>query len=257
MPVGTKATVKSAAPGRGARARRERRPRQHVPPALPAGRGPDRRARRAPRVHGLGRPDPDRLGRLPGLLAARHAARASTTTASRSAPSTTARRSASRRSARRAIQAQPRLGHRHVPRHLPAARTSPRASSRRPSAARRSGPSASADAPRAPGPAPLRDRPGRRRPGAAPPLDRGDRRARLRRLRARRPRRRGEREEMLEAVGWAAPLLPGGPARATSWASATPRASSSVDRARHRHVRLRPADAHRAHRLGAHLATAA
>ena len=41
------------------------------------------------------------------------------------------------------------------------------------------------------GPAALRDRAGRRRPRAAPPLDRGDRRARLRRLRARRPQRGG------------------------------------------------------------------
>ena len=41
-------------------------------------------------LHGLGRPDPHRLGRLPGVLAARHADRAPTTTASRSARSTTA-----------------------------------------------------------------------------------------------------------------------------------------------------------------------
>ncbi len=42
-------------------------PRQHVSPRPPAGRGGRRRARRPAPVHGLGRPDPHRLGRLPGL----------------------------------------------------------------------------------------------------------------------------------------------------------------------------------------------
>ena len=76
------------------------------------------------------------------------------------------------------------------------------------------------------GPAPLRDRPGRRRPGAATPLDRGDRRARLRRQRDRRARdRRGARRRCSRRP-------PGRPrcsrptSRATSWASATRRASS-------------------------------
>ena len=95
-------------PGRAARARGADHPRQHVPPALPAGRGDDRGARRPARVHGLGRPDPHRLGRLPGLLAPRHAARASTTTASRSARSTTAR--PERFTPELAAQIQERLG---------------------------------------------------------------------------------------------------------------------------------------------------
>ena len=131
-----------ARPRRAARARRADRPRQHVPPAPPAGRRRDRRARRPARLHGLGRADPHRLGRLPGLLAARHALE-STTTASPSVRSTTARRRTSRRSSRRASRA-PRLRRRHVPRHLPAGRRRARARSRRPSAARRCGRSSSA-----------------------------------------------------------------------------------------------------------------
>ena len=90
MPVGTKATVKSVDPRRAARARRRDPAVQHVPPALPPRRGDDRRARRPAPLHGLGRADPDRLGRLPGLLAPRHDRRAATTRASRSARSTTA-----------------------------------------------------------------------------------------------------------------------------------------------------------------------
>ena len=42
-------------------------PGQHVSPGPPARRGDGRGARRAARVHGLGRPDPDRFGRVPGL----------------------------------------------------------------------------------------------------------------------------------------------------------------------------------------------
>ena len=41
---------------------------QHLPPLHPARARADRRARRPPRVHGLGRRDRDRLGRLPGVL---------------------------------------------------------------------------------------------------------------------------------------------------------------------------------------------
>ena len=59
-------------PGRGARGRGAHPARQHLPPALPAGRGAGRGARRTARVHGLERADPDRLRRLPGLLAPRH-----------------------------------------------------------------------------------------------------------------------------------------------------------------------------------------
>ena len=74
-------------------ARRRDRARQHLPPDAAARRRGRGRARRARPLHRLGRPDPHRLGRLPGLLAR---ARRSTTTASRSAPPTTARATASR-----------------------------------------------------------------------------------------------------------------------------------------------------------------
>ena len=90
MPVGTKGTVKVRRPGRAARARRRDHARQHVPPALPPGRGPDRRARRAARVHGLGR---RRSSPTPAASrSSRSATRCSrpTTTASPSARSTTA-----------------------------------------------------------------------------------------------------------------------------------------------------------------------
>ena len=80
MPVGTKATVKAVDPDELARARRRDPARQHLPPALPARRRPDRRARRPAPLHGLGRPDPDRLRRLPGLLAPRTRSSRRTTT---------------------------------------------------------------------------------------------------------------------------------------------------------------------------------
>ena len=66
-------------------------------PGADDGRG----ARRPRPVRRLGRPDADRLRRLPGLLAR---ARRSTTTASRSAPPTTARSTASRPSRRSTMQ---------------------------------------------------------------------------------------------------------------------------------------------------------
>ena len=75
MPVGTKGTVKSLDPDELRTVGARDHPRQHLPPALPPGRRGDRRARRAARVLGLGRADPHRLRRLPGLLAPRHAAR--------------------------------------------------------------------------------------------------------------------------------------------------------------------------------------
>ena len=75
-------------------------------------------------------------------------------------------------------------------------------------------------------PAALRDHAGRRRPRAAPALDRGDRRARLRRQRDRRARdRRGPRRDVRDdRLGGRSCCRP--TSRATSWASATPKASS-------------------------------
>ena len=75
MPVGTKATVKASTPTSCARSAPTivlgNTYHLHFRP----GRGRDRRARRPARLHGLGRADPHRLGRLPGLLAPRHADR--------------------------------------------------------------------------------------------------------------------------------------------------------------------------------------
>ena len=85
MPVGTKATVKTLDPDevRALGAQIVLGNTYHL--LLPARRRADRRARRAAPLHGLGRADPDRLGRVPGVLAARHDRCASTTRASRSA----------------------------------------------------------------------------------------------------------------------------------------------------------------------------
>ena len=80
MPVGTKGTVKALDPRSSPTWARDRA-RQHLPPALPPRRGPDRRARRAAPLHGLGAADPHRLGWLPGVLAARHRSCSSTRTA--------------------------------------------------------------------------------------------------------------------------------------------------------------------------------
>ena len=75
MPVGTNATVKALDPDEIARDRRLDHPRQHVPPVPAPGPRAHRAARRPAPVHGLGRPDPDRLGRVPGRLARRPAGR--------------------------------------------------------------------------------------------------------------------------------------------------------------------------------------
>ena len=151
MPVGTKATVKTLSPDELRGARGADPARQRLPPALPARRRADRRARRAAPLHGLGRADPDRLRRLPGLLAARHARSRSTTTASRfrnvydgaaspaSRPSSPSRSSATSAATSRCASTRCRR------------RVSRGASSPRPCAARPSGPGASATAERAPG----------------------------------------------------------------------------------------------------------
>ena len=76
MPVGTKATVKSLDPDEVREPRRADHARQHLPPPFPAGRGADRASSAGCTAFmAWERPDPHRLGRLPGLLAAGHAAR--------------------------------------------------------------------------------------------------------------------------------------------------------------------------------------
>ena len=110
-----------ARPRRGAGDRRAHRPRQHLPPVLPARSRADRRARRAPPLHGLGRPDPDRLGRLPGLLAARHDRRGRRRR--RHLPLGLRRGGGALHArARRGDPGRPRLRHRHVLRPGAAAR---------------------------------------------------------------------------------------------------------------------------------------
>ena len=213
-----------APPGRGARARRADRARQHVPPALPARRRVDRRARRPAPLHGLGRADPHRFGRLPGLLAPRHD-RARRRRRRHVPQRLRRRRDALHARAGSAHPGEPGQRHRDVPRPGPAARRlEPGARRRRPPDDRMGRPAGGGAARRRP--AALRHHPGRGGRGAAPPFDRGDRRARVRRQRDRRPRdRRGPRGDVRhDRLGDRAPATR--PARATSWGSATPRASS-------------------------------
>ena len=243
MPVGTKGTVKTSTPTSCARSAR----------AIVLGNTYHLRFRPGEDViaelgglhalHGLGRPDPDRLGRLPGLLA--RATRCSRVdddgVTFRSVYDGAPR--ASRPSSPRDPGA-PRLRHRDVPRRLPARRRRRARSSRRPCAARRSGPRAQRDLPRAPG-----------------QLASASRRAASTASCA---ARSSEELVALDFDGYAIGGLSVGESarrcsrpprtrrrscrrrsRATSWASATPRAMLEVDRARRRHVRLRAADAHR------------
>ncbi len=127
---------------------------------------------------------------------------------------------------RRRDPAAPRLGHRDVPRHLPAGRLVARRARGCGAAHAPLGRAADRRTPGA-GAAAVRDRAGRNRPGATAPLDRGDRGARVRRQRARGPRRGGEpgRDARDGRRGQRRSCPPR--SRATSWASATPRASSA------------------------------
>ena len=156
----------------------------------------------------LGRADPHRLRRLPGLLAARHARARSTTTASRSARSTTAARSASRPSASPRSSAGSARTSRCASTSARRRTSSPREHEE---AVRRTPALGGAAGRRAAGagPAALRDRAGRHRPRAPHALDRGDRRAR----RSTATRSAGSRwgragPRCSTTVGWAAPLLP-------------------------------------------------
>ena len=250
MPVGTKGTVKSLDPDElravGAQIILGNTYHLHFRP----GRRADRRARRAARVLRLGRADPHRLGRLPGLLAPRHAARGRRRR--RHVPLGLRRRArALHARARGGDPAQPRLGRRDVPRHLPA---------RRRAARRARGGGAPHDALGASGSA---TRSARRASSSS-----GSRRARPTRscaaARSRRSRALGfdgyalgglavgeSREEMFDATTWAAPLLPADQPRYFMGIGDAEGILRVIER-RHRPVRLRAADAHRAHRLRAH-----
>ena len=98
MPVGTHGAVKALTPDqvRATGAEIVLANTYHL--ALRPGRGARREARRAARVHALGRPDPHRQRRLPGVLAAE--ARRSATAACASRARSTAPSSSSRPSAR-------------------------------------------------------------------------------------------------------------------------------------------------------------
>ena len=175
---------------RAAGARRPDRPRQHVSPLLPPRHGDRRRARRAPRLHAVGRADPHRFGRVPGLQPrghARHARR-------RGGVQLRLRRLASRVHAP-AGDAHPggaRRGRHHGVRPVRAGHPAARGARGRRGAHHALGGGLQGGA-RPPRPAPHRDRAGRRRRGAAAAVGRRDHRRRLRRLRHRRPQRRRAR----------------------------------------------------------------
>ena len=135
----------------------------------------------------LGRPDPDRLRRLPGVLAAPHRRTHRRRRRRASARSTTAPSTSF--TPELAMRVQRLLGSdiAMALRRVPAGRRRPRAASRRRCGAPACGRRAAAPQPRAAGQLVLRDRAGRHRPRPAPQQRRGDRRARLRRLRDRRP----------------------------------------------------------------------
>ena len=249
MPVGTKGTVKSLDPLEVRGARRGDPARQHVPPALPPG---DELIRDLGGLHAFMAWDGPILTDSGGfqVFSLRD------TIARVDDDGVTFRSVYDGRETRFTPElaaghpGQPRQRHRDVPR--PGAgrrRHSPRARGSRPAHDRVGG----APAPRAAGrgPVALRDQPGRGRPRASPALDRGDRRARLRRQRDRRARdRRGARGDVRgdrprggDAAGGQAALLHG---------HRRPRGHPRGDRGRRRHVRLRPADPNGAHRQRAH-----
>ena len=246
MPVGTKGTVKTLHPDEvrdlGAQIVLGNTYHLHFRPGdeLVA------RPRRPAPLHVVGRADPHRLRRLPGLLAARHDR--ARRRRGRHVPQRLRRRRrrgsrpSSRSASRRTSAATSRCASTRCRR-----RTCRGASSKRRCAARPRGPSGSVDAPRAEGQLRFGITPGRRRPGAAPALDRGDRGDRLRRQRDRRARdRRGPRRDVRDdRLGdGAAPRRQAAVLHGDRRPGRDPRG----DRGGDRHVRLRPADAHRPHR---------
>ena len=199
----------------------------------------------------LGRPDPHRLGRLPGLLAPRHADRLRRRR--RHVPLRLRRQpGALHARARRAHPGRPRLRHRDVPRHLPARRASPRAELE--DAVRRTTLWAQRqrDLPRAPGQLRFAITQGgldtelrRRSSEELVPLDfDGYAIGGLSVGEARGADVRGDRARRVVPASREAALLHG---------HRRPRGRDRGDRARRRHVRLRAADPHGAHRHRAHL----
>ena len=200
----------------------------------------------------LGRADPHRLGRLPGLLAARHPARRRRRR--RHLPQRLRRRRDAFHAGARRGGSSANLGSDiamcldHVPPPGVERRELEDAVRRTTEWARRQ-----RHAERADGPAPLRDQPGRHRPRAAPALGRGAARARLRRQRDRRARdRRGPRRRCSRRPTGSTALLPGGQAPLLH-GHRRPGGDPRGDRGRGRHVRLRPPDPHRAYRQRAHV----
>ena len=255
MPVGTQATVKGLTPDQLEAAGARDHPRQHLSSRFAARRRPHRRAGRAASLHALGRPDPHRQRRLPGLqprpdpqdhrprrrLPLAHRRRAAGTDAG------TGRRH----------PGKPRLRHRHVPRRMPAVPgTAPDVSARGRATARCSGPSAAAR----PIAGPIR----RCSPScrAAPDLD----------LRGRCAEALaaldfpgyalggfsvGETPEQMVAALGAAAAAAAGRQTALSHGRRPAARPPRRRRARHRYVRLRAADAQRPQRLRLHRRRAA
>ena len=225
MPVGTKATVKSLHPDEvralGASVILGNTYHLHFRPGEERRRG----ARRDPRVLGLGRPDPHRLGRVPGLLAPRHDLASRRRTASRSARSTTGPRRASR------PRASPRSSAGSAPTSRCASTSAcppsaPRAELEQAVRLTTEWAERQARAPRAPGQLRFGISQGGTDRELRHSLAGGDRRAALRRPRARRSRGRGvaRGDARLRRVGGAGACRR--TSRATSWASATRSGSS-------------------------------
>ena len=154
--------------------------------------------------------------------------------------------------ARRGDPGGARLGHRHVPRHLPAGgRAAARA---RGGGAAHDRVGAQADRGRRARPASSASGSPRARPtrsSAAARSTSSSRSASTATRSAACPSGRTARA-MFEATAWAAPLLPADRPRYFMGIGDPEGILAAIERG-HRHVRLRPADADRAHRLGAHV----
>ena len=231
MPVGTKATVKALDPDELRELGAHDRPRQHVPPRLP----PGRRARSQSSAGctaswaGTGRSSPTPAASRSSRCATRSPVDDEGVTF-RSVYDGT--RGALHARARRRHPGRARLRHRDVPRRVPARRTR-RARSWRPRSALHDalGGAPASQAPRAPGQLVFGISQGGDRPRAARALDRrrSPRSAFDGYALGGLSRRRGPRAHARRRLGARRCFRPSG--RATSWASATPTASSrSIER---------------------------